>query len=49
MYLFALNTGNMVAYMNDTPPSSKMGNKMILCLRVRPVNNPKDEPIPITM
>jgi len=48
MYLFALNLGTMVAYTNDTPPKAKMGNKMILCLRARPVKS-KDEPIPITM
>ena len=48
MYLFAMNLGNMVGYTTETPSQDKMKNKMVLCLRARPVQN-KDEPVPIDM
>jgi len=37
MYLFALNLGNMIGFTTETPPQDKMKNKMVLCLRARPV------------
>jgi len=48
MYLFALNMGNMVSYTVEPPAQEKMKNRMVLCLRARPVKS-KEEPIPITM